>query len=131
MGDYAFFSKDPNHWVECYQLLWGCHSFCPLLEQFQVTQVTQPELSSLTFSGVWGDNKKFCSDLAPLLVLPKKDIVGEMVFRLAMVLVHLYQAHVSTLDEAVKKLALLTIIQQKLGLHLCAVQQRSSTCSPL
>ena len=35
-------------WGECYRLLWECHCICPLLEQFQVTQVTQPELSPLT-----------------------------------------------------------------------------------
>ena len=34
--------------------------------------------------------------------------MGEMVFGLAMVWVHPYQAHVSTLDEAAKKLTLLT-----------------------
>ena len=54
MGDYTFFSKDPNQWGECYQLLWGGHSICPLLEQFQVTQ---SELSSLTGSGAWGTPK--------------------------------------------------------------------------
>ena len=108
MGDYIFFSKDPNCWVECYQSLWGCHSICPLLEQFQVTQVTQLELSSLTFSGAWGDTKKFCSDLVFLLVLPKKAIMREMVFGLAMVWVHPYQAHISALDEVAKKLTLLT-----------------------
>ena len=84
MGDYTFFSKDPSQLGEGYQLLWG-HSIFPLLEKFQVTQVTQPELSSLTCSGAWGDAEKFCSDLAFLLISPKKAIVGEMVFGLAVV----------------------------------------------
>ena len=48
MCDYTFFSKDPTQWDEAYQSLWGCHNICPILEQFHVTQVTQPELSSLT-----------------------------------------------------------------------------------
>ena len=85
----------------------GCHSICPL-EWLQVTQVTQSELSSLTGSGVWGDVKKFHSDLAYLLVLPKKATEGEKVLRLAVVWVHPYQACVPTLDEAVRKLTLLT-----------------------
>ena len=72
MCDYTFFSKHPNWWDESYQLFWGCHNICPLLEQFQVTLVTQPELSSLSCSGAWGDAKKFHSNLAFLLISPKK-----------------------------------------------------------
>ena len=90
----------------------GCHSICPLLEQFQVTQ---PELSSLICSGHGGDAKKFHSNLAVLLIFPKKAIVGEMVFGLAMVWVHPYQAHLSTLDEVVKKFALLTTSSENLA----------------
>ena len=48
MCDDAFFSKDPSQWDEAYQSLWGCHGICPILEQFHIAQVTQPELSSLT-----------------------------------------------------------------------------------
>ena len=70
--------------------------------------MTQPELSSLTWSGVWGDVEKFCSDLAFLLILPKRVIVGEMVFGLAIVWVHPYQAHIPILDEVAKRLSLLT-----------------------
>ena len=106
MCNYTFFSKDHSQWGECYQLLWGCHSIFPLLEQFQVTQVTQPELSFLSCSGVWGDTKKFCRDLVFLLISPKKAIAGEMVFGHAMVWIHPYQACISTLDEAAKKLTL-------------------------
>ena len=108
MCDYDFFSKDHGWWDENYQSLWGCHSICSLLEQFQVTQMTQSELSSLTGSGAWGDIKKFCSDLAYLLVSPKKATKGEMVFGLAVVWVHPYQAHIPTLDEVVIRLTLLT-----------------------
>ena len=86
----------------------GMPQHLPLLEQFQVTQVTQPELSSLTCSGAWGSTEKFCNNLAFLLILPKKATVGVMAFGLAMVWVHPHQAHISTLDEAVKELTLLT-----------------------
>ena len=52
MCNYTFFSKDSSWWDECYQSLWGCHNICLLLEQFQVTLLTQPEVSSLSPSGV-------------------------------------------------------------------------------
>ena len=76
--------------------------------QFQVTQVTQSELSSHTGSGAWGDVKKFHSDLAYLLVLPKKATEEEMVIGLAVVWIHPYQACIPTLDEVAQKLTLLT-----------------------
>ena len=70
--------------------------------------MTQSELSSLTGSGAWGNTQKFHSDLAFLLVLPEKATAEEMMLGLAMVWVHPYQASIPTLDEAVRKLTLLT-----------------------
>ena len=84
----------------------GVIAFVPQ-EQFQITQVSQSELSFLTGLVAWGDTKKFCSDLAYLLVLAKKATKGEMVFGLAVVWVHPYQACIPTLDEAARKLTLL------------------------
>ena len=75
----------------------------------------QLELSSLTGSGAWGDAKKFHSDWAYLLVLPKKATKEEMVFGLAMVWVHPYQAHIPTLDEVSRKLSLLTASHKNLA----------------
>ena len=107
MCNYTFFSKDPSQWDEAYQSLWGCHDICSILEQFHIAQVTQPEFSSLTHLLVWGDPKRFCSDVAFLLILPKEGISGERVYGLAMVWVHPYQARVSTIDDTVRKLTLL------------------------
>ena len=107
MCDYTFFSKDPSQWDEAYQSLLGCHNICPILEQFHTAQVTQPQLSSLTCLLVWGDPKRFHSNVAFLLILPKEGIAGECVYGLAMVWVHPYQARVFTIDDAVRKLTLL------------------------
>ena len=107
MCNYTYFAKDPSWWEESYQVVWGYHNICPLLKQLQVTMVTQPELSSLSHAGVWGDAKKFWSHLAFLLILPKRIIEGEIVFRLTVVWAHPYQAQFPSLDEAVKKLILL------------------------
>ena len=71
------------------------------------SQVTQPELSSLTCLLVWGDPKRFCSNVVFLLILPKVGITGERVYGLAMVWVHPYQARLSTIDDMAKKLILL------------------------
>ena len=85
MSDYTFFSKDSGHWGKSYQSLWGHYDICPLLEWFNITQVTQSELAFLTHLKVWGDTKKFCSDVTFLLVLPEEGVVGERAYRLAMV----------------------------------------------
>ena len=108
MSDYTFFSKDPGHWGKSYQSLWGYHDTCPLLQQFHIAQMTQSELTFLTHLKAWGDAKRFCSDVAFLLVLPAEGVAEERVYGLAMVWVHPYQARVSTLDSAVEQLAQLT-----------------------
>ena len=69
--------------------------------------VTWPELSALSYSGAWGDAEKFWGDLAFLLIAPEKTIQGEVAFGLTMVWAHPYQAHLSSMDEVVKKLTLL------------------------
>ena len=105
MSDYTFLSKDPGHWGESYQSLWGCHDICPLLQWFHIAQVTQSELTSLIHLKVWDDAERFCSDVTFLLVLPKEGVAEERVYRLTIVWVHPYQARVSTLDSTAEQLA--------------------------
>ena len=105
MSDYIFFSKDPGCWGESYQSLWGCHDICLLLQWFHIAQVTQSELTSLTHLKVWGESKRFHSNVAFLLVLPKEGVAEKRVYGHAMVWVHPYQARVSTLGGAAKQLA--------------------------
>ena len=107
MGDYAYFAKDPGQWEESTQVLWAYHDICASLTQFQVALVTWSELSALSHTGAWGDAEKFQGNMAFLLIVPEKTIKGEMAFRLAMVWAHPYQACLSSLDEAVRKLTLL------------------------
>ena len=108
MRDYSFFSKDPNWWGECYELLWGCHSIGLL----PGTIPGHPGDPARAFFPHWlrgmGDAKKFCNDLAFLLIFSERAIAEEMVFGLAVVWVHPYQAHIPTLDEAARKLTLFT-----------------------
>ena len=104
MSDYTFFSKDPGHWGKSYQSLWGHHDIYLLLQQFHIAQVTQSDLTSLTHLKAWGDDERFCRDVAFLLVLSREGIVGERVYGLAMVWVHPYQARVSTLGTAAEQL---------------------------
>ena len=70
--------------------------------------MTGIELSFLSCAGAWGNTEKFQSNLAFLLISPKRSIKGEMVFGLAVIWAHPCQAHVSSLDEVAKRLALLT-----------------------
>ena len=108
MCDYAFFSKDPSQWDEAYQSLWGHHDICPILEQFHIAQVTQPELSSLAHLLVWADPKRFHSDVAFLLILPQEGIAKERVYGFGVVWVHPCLARVSTIDDTARKLILLS-----------------------
>ena len=104
MSNYTFFSNDPSWWGEAFQLLWGHHDICPILEWFHVTFITQSELSSLTSLKAWGDPEMFRSDVTFLLILTKGCTVADRVYGLSMIWVHLYQARVSTMEEAVKQL---------------------------
>ena len=90
MSDYVFFSKDPGHWGESYQSLWGCHNICQLLEQFHIAHITQTEQISLTHLKVWSNADKFHSDIAFLLVLPKEGMAEERTYGLTMMWVHPY-----------------------------------------
>ena len=91
---------------EAFQLLWGCHNICPLLNQFHVTSITHSDLSSLTSLKAWGDAEKFCSDVT-LLVLTEEGAAGDRVYSLPTIWVNSYQAWVSTMEEAVKQLTAL------------------------
>ena len=106
MGNYTYFVKDPGQW-EVFSGVLGGHDICPSLTQFQVAQVTWPELSVLSCAGAWGDTKKSWGNMAFLLIATKKTIKGERAFGLAMVWAHPYQAHLSSLDEVAKNLTLL------------------------
>ena len=86
-------------------LLWGNHDICLLLQWFNIAQVTQSELTSLTCLKAWGDAEKFCSNLAFLLVLPQEGVAGARTYSLAMVWIHPYQVRVSTIDGAAEWLA--------------------------
>ena len=83
----------------------GCHNICLLLQWFNVTKVTQSKLTSLNHLKVWGDAKKFHSDVAFLLVLPEEGVAKERTYRLARVWVHPYQARISTIDGTAEQLA--------------------------
>ena len=51
--------------------------------------------------------EKLYGDMAFLLIVPQKTIEEKMAFGLVVVWIHPYQAHLSSLDEAVRKLTLL------------------------
>ena len=107
MNDCAHFSRDPSLWEELTQMLWGSHDICTSLSWFQLRDVTQLEFLALSCAGAWGDTEKPQCDMVYPLIVPGKTIEGEMAFRLAMVWAHPHHACLPSLDEAVRKLALL------------------------
>ena len=123
MCDYTFFSKDPSQWDESYQ-----SNIYPILKQFHIAQVIKPWFSSLTHLLAWGDSKRFGSDVAFLLILPKEGIAGERVYGFAMVWVHPYQARVSTIDNMARNLACLPLLCLTGPTHLCGSTGMPITC---
>ena len=74
MSGYAHFSRDASLWEQSTQVMWVSHDLCPSLSQFQVREVTQSELLSLSQAGAWGNTEKPKCDMAFLLVIPDKTI---------------------------------------------------------
>ena len=107
MRDFKHFSNDTSLWEWSTQVVWGAFNFCPSLSQFQVKDVTQSELLALSHVGAWGNSERPKCDMAFPLIVLGKTIKGEMAFGLATVWPHPHQAHLSSLDEAVRKLTLL------------------------
>ena len=93
--------------MENFASMWGHLDICPLLNQFHLSSITYLELSSLTSLRAWGDAEKFCSNITYLLVSTKDGAMSDRVYGLSTILVNLYQARVSTMEEAVRKLTVL------------------------
>ena len=127
MGDYAHSSEDPGQWKESTHVLWGSHDICPSLSHFQVAQVAQPELSALSHAGAWEDPEKPQCDLAFILIVPGKAVGGEMTFRFVTVWTHPHQACLSSLHEAVRKLALLINFDDNWATPLCSSMRMPNT----
>ena len=107
MSNFEFFSKDPSQWGKTFASIWGHLDICPLLNQFHLASITYPELSSLTSLRAWGDAEKFHSNIVYLLVSTEDEATSDRVYGLSTVWVNLFQARVSTVEEAVRQLTTL------------------------
>ena len=106
MADYAFFSQGSDWWGKDLALFWGHLNICPTLQQFQIMSITQSEVSSLTGLKAWGDEEKFCHDIAFLLVSAEEEAAGDRKYGLVTVWVNPCQARVPTMEEAVRELTI-------------------------
>ena len=57
-SDYAFFVANTSRWENSTEPLWGSHNICPLLMQFQVSEITRLGLSTISQAEAWGDPKR-------------------------------------------------------------------------
>ena len=105
MGDFAHFSRYPGLWEELTQMLRGSHNICPPYHDSR-WEMWLRALSPIPCR-VWGDTEKLQHEMAYLFIALGKTVEGKMVFWLVMVWAHPHQACLSSLDEAVRKLALL------------------------
>ena len=106
MDDYASFASNTSKWEQVNMATWGSLDIFPLLTQFQVVEITRVGLSAISRAEAWGDPKRPKSDKAYLLLAPNQ-AVEERRFGLVAVWTHPCQAHLPSLDEAVRKLTLL------------------------
>ena len=67
----------PRTWVTGANLTNPFGDTTHLSTSVHIAHMTQPGLASFTHLKAWGDPKKFHSDVAFLLVLPKEGAVGE------------------------------------------------------
>ena len=72
---------------------WGSLDSCPLLTQFQMMEITQADLSTISCAEAWGDPKRPKSDMVYLLLVPDQVVEEERKFGLVAVWTHPYQAH--------------------------------------
>ena len=53
-NDYAYVAGDVSRWEDATKAIWGSHNICPLLTQFQVMEMAQSGLSTISWAEVWG-----------------------------------------------------------------------------
>ena len=70
-------------------------------------EIIQLGLSAISWAEAWGNPKRPRFGMAYLLPVPAQEVEEERRFRLVAVWVHPCQAHLPTLEEAARKLALL------------------------
>ena len=106
-NDYAYFMGDASRWEDATEAIWGSHNICPLLTQFQVLEITQSGLSTISWAEVLGYPKKPRFGMAYLLLAPAQEAEEERRFGLVVVWVHASQTLLPSLEEAARKLTLL------------------------
>ena len=57
MIEYVFFLQKVDQWRKDMALMWGDINICPLLHQFQISSLSQVELSSLNGLKAWGETE--------------------------------------------------------------------------
>ena len=72
--------------------------------------VTQLELSSLTSLKAWGDKKKFCNDIAFLLVSAEEEKTGDRKYCLSRVWVNPCQVRVLSMEKVVRELTAWSLV---------------------
>ena len=105
--DYTYFACDISRWDGATKAIWGSHDICPSSMQFQVLGITSVGLSIISQAEAWGNPKRPLYGMAYLFLAPAQEAEEERRFGLVGVWVHPNQTLLPSLEEAVKKLALL------------------------
>ena len=81
-NDYAYFVGDASRWEDATKAIWGSNNICPLLTQFQVSEITWLGLSAISQAEAWGDAKRPRFGMAYLLLAPAQEAEEERSFGL-------------------------------------------------
>ena len=104
---YAYFMGDISRWEDVTKAIWESHDMCPLLTQFQVSEIAWLGLSTISQAEVWEDPKSPRFGMAYLLLVPAQEVKEERRFGLVVVWVHPSQTLLPSLEEVAMKLILL------------------------
>ena len=107
MDDYASFANDNSKWEQVSMATWVSLNICPFLTQFQVMEISWLGLSAISHADAWGAPRSLSQTWYTLLLAPDQSVEEERKFGLVAVWTHPCQAHLPSLDEVARKLALL------------------------
>ena len=107
MDNYTYFTSNANRWEQVSMATWGFHGICPLLTQFQVMEITRLGLSAISHAEAWGTPGGQSLNMAYLFLVWDQEVEEGRKFGLVAVWIHPSQAHLPSLDEVARKLALL------------------------
>ena len=79
MSDFLYLCTDTTLWDPTTKAAWGFLDFYPTIMWFQVSNITQTQLSTLSQAGAWEEAEKPRWDMAFLMIAPTRGVTNSLV----------------------------------------------------